>query len=49
MAGKAPKGFGGMPSSGDLGRLVLCELEFVHERTTGRTRKDAGGVGFPPW
>ncbi|OGU21746.1 MAG: hypothetical protein A2580_18020 [Hydrogenophilales bacterium RIFOXYD1_FULL_62_11] len=31
-----------MPSSSDLGRLMLCEREFVHERSTGQTSQDAG-------
>lgn len=34
------RGWGEMPSSSDLARLVLCEAEFVYERQTGRTRTD---------
>lgn len=42
MASKRPRGFGDMPSSGDLGRLVNCEREFVAERRDGLVSNDRG-------
>lgn len=36
--------WGDMPSSSDLAALVKCEVEFVHERTTGVERRDAETV-----
>lgn len=36
--------WGEMPSSSDLAALVKCEVEFVHERTTGQERRDAETV-----
>ena len=42
MASKRPMGFGDMPSSCDLGRLVTCEREFVAEHRDGLVSNDRG-------
>lgn len=38
------RGWGDMPSSSDLARLVLCETELVAEKNSGRVRTDAASV-----